>query len=102
MTLKHSNLAIVTVGSHTRVTADGAATLTKPAGATGILIQNTAVAGTATAGLKFTIDGVTAASATVGFILEAGDAPARIDTINNVLVFLDSNAELEYQWFKAL
>lgn len=97
-TNKFSRFAVKCIGTHTQTDTDGAATLTKPAGATGIFIQNSSDF-TSGGEIRYTIDGTTAATASVGFLLEGGDGCVRIDIFNSIKVYLAANSILEYQWF---
>lgn len=99
---RKSPYSIVPVGTHTQSDVDGVSTLTRPGTATGLIIQNITPTGTATASIRYTMDGVTAASSTVGFLLEPGDSELRIDTIKNLSIFMESGGIVAYQWFNRL
>lgn len=84
------------VGEHTGNTdISGAVTLTKPAGATAILIQ------TITQNLRFRLDGVNP-TVTVGFQLKAGDMPVLIPVPGASIRVLQETptASLQYQWVR--
>lgn len=102
MVYKHTSFALFPIGTHTQITTDGAVTLTIPDQATGIIMQNVTASGTASATARYTLDGSTAASSTIGFLLEPGDAEVRIDGIKDIRLYLDTASVIDYQWFKAL
>jgi len=95
---KLSKFAIKTIGSHTQRTTNGVATLTRPEGATGIIIQNSSPALSGD-NIRYTLDDTTNPTASLGFLLEPGDGAVRIDFFSNIRVFLTNDAVLEYQWF---
>lgn len=97
-TRRFSRFSVTPIGTHTQTDTNGAATLTIPAGATGVFLQNSSDFSSG-GDIRYTIDGTTAASATVGFLLEPGDGAVRIDTHLDIKVFLADPAILDYQWF---
>lgn len=85
-------------GSHTELTTAGSVvTLTRPAGADGIIMQNV---GSAIA--LYTLD-ESSPDADTGFRLYASSYEVRIDlTELDIKVWLVSGANLQYQWFRYL
>ncbi len=81
-------------GSHTRNAAlSSAVTLTKPSGAGLIILQ------CETQNVKFTLDGTTP-TATVGFLLTAGDPPILVPVAGAAVKVIEvaASASVNYQW----
>lgn len=97
---KFSRYAIKVIGTHVQETTNGAVTLTRPTGATGIIMQNSSD-GLSGDDIRYTLDGTTAATTSLGFLLEPGDSAVRIDIFSDILVFLEAASILDYQWFTA-
>ena len=83
----------IPVGSHTTdATVSAATTLTRPAGATRLLLQ------TSTQNVRFTLDGTTP-TATTGFLVTTTDGPVTIETVLDVEVIeVAASATIQYQW----
>ena len=82
------------VGAHSSgATITAATTLTKPTGATKIIIQ------AVTQNVRFTLDG-TAPTATLGFQILAGGAPMIIEVqgVSIKVIQEAATASLQYQW----
>lgn len=86
------------VGTHSELTTAGSVvTLTRPAKADGIIIQNVG-----SAILLYTLD-ESNPDADTGFRLYAGSQELRIDIIElDIKVWLVNGAVLQYQWFRYL
>lgn len=85
----------VLVGAHASVSPSTAATVTKPAGANGIILQ------AVTADVRYTLDGTTP-DGTTGFVLSATAAASTISVPSNAtLKVYSATGTLQYQWIKS-
>ncbi len=91
-----TDFSLATVGSHvSSPTISGLTVLTKPEGATGILMQ------TITQNIRFTLDGSNP-TASGGFQLTTGQLPVIVPCPGSYITVIQeaATASLQYQWVK--